>query len=450
MAHPVTHPQLGSLSRRGLLGGALGAAATLGLSACGAGSSGRPGQQQSVSGDGGKSGYDGPDVTLAYWHGLTGGDGPIMKKLTDAFTKEHPTIKITTTPIAWAQYYEKLPAAVSQGKGPDVAIMHADTLATNAARQVVQPLDDVAKALGLAEADFAPIAWRAGQYKDQRYSIPLDIHPAGLYYNKTVMEKVGLDPEKPPTTGDELLTMLDTAKSKGVQGMWVSAISANGLLAQTILYQYGGRMVADDGSSLEFASDAAVSAINWLKDLIKNGYSPDKAAGDGDYVSFNNDKAMFMFNGPWMVTPLNGNKKLKWGAAPVPNIGGTQATWAGSHQFVLPRQTKVDENKSKASRVFLNWMSQQSLGWADAGMVPARNDVRATDEFAQKGPVTEFAKELDYIKFVPPIPGVADTLVEWAPAVNLAMLGKKDTKTALTEAQEKGNKILAQNQKKYA
>ena len=439
-----------SLSRRTLLGGALGLAATAaGLSACSPGSTSRPGQEASVSGGGGSEGYDGPPVSLAFWNGLTGGDGPIMRKLISQFNSEHANIKVTMTAIAWAEYFQKLPAAVSNGKAPEIGLMHADDLATNAARQVISPMDDVAEALKLTEDDFAPIAWNGGLYQDKRYGIPLDVHPAGLFYNKNVLEKIGADPEKPPTTGDELFAILDQAKSKGIQGMWTSALSVNGLSSQTTVYQYGGKMVSDDGLSAEFGEAPAQNAISWWKSLIDNGYSPKNAAADGDFVSFTNDKAAFMINGPWNTTPLNAIKKLKWGAAPVPNIGGEQLTWAGSHQFVLPRQQKVDENKAIASRVFVNWISQQSLTWATAGMVPARVTVLQDPEFAKMGPVTEFAKELDYIRFVPPIPGVNDVMPEWVTATSEAMLGKKPVDVALPEAAEKANKILAANQKKY-
>lgn len=437
------------VSRRGLLAGALGVAAAATVSACAPGSAAKPGQEQSVAGGGGSEEYTGPNVELAYWNGLTGGDGPIMRKLVTQFNSAHPNIKVTMTAIAWAEFFQKVPAAVSNGKAPDVGIMHADDLATNAARNVIQPLDDVATALKLTEADFAPIAWKGGIYKDKRYGIPLDVHPAGLFYNKTVLEKVGADPEKPPTTGDELMTILDQCKSKGIQGMWTSALSVNGLTSQTLVYQYGGKMVNDDGLSVGFAEDAGVKSIKWWKALIDNGYSPKNAAADGDYVSFTNDKSAFMINGPWNTTPLNDLKKLKWGAAPVPNIGGTEATWAGSHQFVLPRQIRPDENKQIASRVFVNWLSQQSLNWADAGMVPARNEVRQQSEFQSKGAVLEFTKELDYIHFFPPIAGVTDVLPEWTTATSNAMLGKEDIAAALGKGAERANKILAANQKKY-
>lgn len=439
-----------AITRRGLLGGALGTAVAAGLAGCSPGSAGAPGTQQSVAGAGGSQGYDGPDVELAYWNGLTGGDGPIMRKLVSNFNKEHPNIKVTMTAIAWAEFFQKVPAAVSNGKAPNIGIMHNDDLGTNAARRVIDPLDDVATALNLTEADFAPLAWNGGLYNGQRYGIPLDIHPAGFFYNKTVMEKAGLDPTKPPTTGDELMTQLETLKSKGIQGMWTSALSVyNGPTAHMLTYQFGGKMVNDDGLTVGWAEEPGVKAIQWFKDLIDQGYSPKNAAGDGDFVSISNGKSAFMFNGPWMTTPMDAVKGLEWGASPVPNVGGQQVTWAGSHQFVLPRQIKADENKAIASRVFVNWISQQSLGWADAGMVPARNEVRESPEFASKGPVTEFAKELDYIRFVPSVPGVTDVFTEYNQAVSSAMLGKQPVADALGQAAERANKILAANKKKY-
>jgi multiple sugar transport system substrate-binding protein len=444
-----------NISRRGLLGGALGTAAVAALSACSPGSAGSPGGQQSVAGGGGADTYEGPAVELAYWNGLTGGDGPIMKKMMNDFNKAHPNITVSMTAIAWADYYQKLPAAVSNGKGPDIGIMHEYSLATNAARQVLQPLDDVANALGMQEADFHPIVWAAGLYQSPgsnapvRYGIPLDIHPAGLYVNRTVMEKIGEDPDAPPTTGDQLMAVLDKAKSKGIQGMWVSALSVYGLEWQTLVYQYGGTMVNPDGLTVGWGGDAGVKALTFFKNLVDQGYSPENAAANGNDSSFQNDKSVFMLNGPWMTTPLSEKKGLKWSAAPVPQIGDSLQTWAGAHHFVLPRQVQADQNKAQASRVFVNWMSQQSLAWATAGMVPARASVRQDPKFAEMGAVTEFAKELDYVNFATGVPGLQDTEQVRNAAVSEAMLGKKDIATALGEGAEKANKILADNKKKY-
>jgi multiple sugar transport system substrate-binding protein len=66
-----------------------------------------------------------------------------------------------------------------------------------------------------------------------------------------------------------------------------------------------------------------------------------------------------------------------------------------------------------------------------------------------RAPSTEFANEVDYIKFVPPIPGVNDVMPEWNAAVSKAMLGKQDVAAAPGEAAGRANKILAANAKKY-
>ncbi|HZA03357.1 MAG TPA: extracellular solute-binding protein, partial [Propionibacteriaceae bacterium] len=309
-------PLQSALSRRRFLGLTGAAGLGLGLSACGPGSSSVPGQQQSVPGGGGAEGYDGPNVTLQFWNGFTGGDGPLMKKLVDKFNSEHPNIKVTMNVQQWADYYAKLPSAVTAGKGPEIAIMHVDSVATNAARRVIQPLDDVAQALNLTENDFAEVPWKAGIFNDQRYAIPLDVHPLGFYYNKTVMEKAGLDPEKPPMTADEYNSALDTLKSKNIEGHWATPFPFTGsMTVQSLLWQFGGSMFSEDASAVTWADEAGVKAMTWYSDLVKNGHSPNKLAQDADFVAFQNNKTAFNWNGIWAINTLKEKSDLEWGVA---------------------------------------------------------------------------------------------------------------------------------------
>src|SRR4028119_142046 len=182
-------------ARRGAGGGA-----GLFVAGCGGGAQNSP-AVQGAGGDGGKT-YEGPKVELAFWNGFTGGDGPFMRELVEQFSSENTNIDVKMNSVEWVDYYTTVPSAVRSGKGPDVGIMHSDQLGTNAARGVIIPLDDVSSALGLKESDFASLIWQAGMYNGNRYGIPLDSHPLGLYYNKALMEEAGLDPNKPPPTRD--------------------------------------------------------------------------------------------------------------------------------------------------------------------------------------------------------------------------------------------------------
>jgi multiple sugar transport system substrate-binding protein len=135
--------------------------------------------------------------------------------------------------------------------------------------------------------------------------------------------------------------------------------------------------------------------------------------------------------------------------APLPDIGGTKAAWAGSHQFVLPTLKTPDENKSTAARVFLNWISTKSLEWAKGGQVPARNSVRESAEFKALKEQATLATQIDDLHFPPAVAGIGDAMPEFDKALNLAVLGTKDPKAALSEAAGRATKILEANKKKY-
>ncbi|MEV6154384.1 ABC transporter substrate-binding protein [Nonomuraea sp. NPDC052129] len=439
---------LDNLSRRHALGLGLGAL-VIGATGCGGGGGG-PKQAQAPATTAAPTEYTGASVSLKFWNGFTGGDGPVMKKLVDQFNAEHQNIKVSMNVYKWEDYYAKVPAAVSAGQGPDIGIMHVDSVATNAARQVVLPLDDVANALSLTEADFSPPVWKAGVYKGARYSIPLDVHPLGFFYNKAVMKQAGLDPEQPPKTGEEYMTALEALKKAGIQGHWATPFPFTGSMQfGSLLYQNGGQHFADDAGVSRFAEDPGVQALTWLVDLVNKGYSPKNVGQDADFIALQNGKAAFNWNGIWSINTLKEIKNLEWGVAPLPQIGTKPAAWAGSHQFVVFKQRTPDQNKLTAAKVFINWISGHSLEWAKGGQVPARKSIRDGAEFAALKEQATIGTQIDYLYFPPSVAGIGDAFAAVDQAINAAILLKKSPKDALTEAAAKADKILEANRKKY-
>ncbi|CAN5792742.1 extracellular solute-binding protein [soil metagenome] len=433
------------LTRQDFLLLSAGAGAGFALAGCGGSST-----DLEKAGSGGKS-YNGPKVSLSFWNGFTGGDGPYMQQLVDDFNSQEENISVSMNTVEWETYYQKVPSAVQSGKGPDLGIMHIDQLPTNAARGVILALDDVASALKLKESDFVPVVWNAGVYNAKRYGIPLDIHPLGLYYNKSTMEKAGLDPDSPPQTKDDYMAALERMKSKGIQGHWMSPfLFTGGLTFQSLLYQFGGQLYNDDATKATFNSSAGVSALTWMVEVVENGYSPKDVAQDAELTAFQNGDNAFMWNGIWNINPLDDIKDLEWGAAPLPQIGSQKGAWAGSHNFVIMNKRGQDPNKVAASKVFINWVSQRSEEWAKAGQVPARNSVRDSKAFESLEWQPVFAEELPYVQFTPPEPGIADVYTgSLDPAINEAVLLKAEPEAALDEAASKANQLLKENKQKY-
>jgi multiple sugar transport system substrate-binding protein len=438
---------LGRLSRKEFLTLGAGVSAGLLLAGCGGGPENNPAVQGGTGGGGKK--YTGPNVELDYWNGLTGGDGPVMRDMVQQFNAEHDNIKVKMNTIEWAAYYQKVPTAVQSGKGPDVGLMHVDTLPTNAARQVVAPLDDLAKTLGWKPGDFVPAVWEAGLYNGQRYGIPLDVHPQACFYNKGALEKAGLDPDNPPQTGEDYMSALEELKAAGIQGHW--QYPSAGFTFQTLIWQLGGDLYNEDAAKATFNSDAGVEALTWMVDLVKKGYSPKNVGPGADFIAFQNGKNAFFWSGPWNINPFKEVKRLEFGVVPLPQIGSEKAAWAGSHQFVMMRQRTPDENSAEASKVFINWISRHSMQWAAAGQVPARASVRQDPEFKQElEEQYQFARQIPYLHFSPSVPGINEIFPNTVdPAANQAILLKKEPKPALDEAAAKANKILAENREKY-
>ena len=117
--------------------------------------------------------------------------------------------------------------------------------------------------------------------------------------------------------------------------------------------------------------------------------------------------------------------------------------------MTLPVQKSPDENKQQASRVFLNYVSEQSFEWAKGGQVPARNSVRESEEFKSLEYQPKFAEQIDVLHFPPTIPGIGDVGAEFDKALNNVMLGGKELKAELDASVERANKLLEANKKKY-
>jgi len=444
----MTATPTSGFSRRNFLGlsAAVGAAGF--AAACGGGSSGPPGTQQGGGGEFTGT-YDGPNVALAYWNGFTGGDGPFMKKLVEEFNAAHQNIKVTMTTIRWQDYYQKVPAAVLSGKGPDVGIAHQDNLASLAARRSIQPLDDLASELKLDESDFIPAVWQGGIYQDKRYGLPLDVHSLAQYWNTDQLAKAGL--QAPPTNKAEFDQAVAKMKSGGLQNpFWMPSLWPAHLIFYSLIWQNGGSPYSEDGKTATYNSPEGVEALTWMVDQIKSGNSPRNVAIDTQYNAFKTGKNAGTFDGIWQINDLKSTApKLKWALAPVPQIFDKPAVWSNGHNFVLMTQQKPDDNKLQASKIFIDWISKKSAEWAGSGMIPARNSAREDPSFAKQEQAV-IAKNIDAFHFLPAVPGIGDVGFQGIEqAVNKATLLQQEPKQALDTAAGVANKLLEENRKKF-
>jgi multiple sugar transport system substrate-binding protein len=372
-----------------------------------------------------------------------------MGKIVDAFNQANPNIKVTMT--TQRDYYIKLGTAQAADQLPDVAIVHADQLATQAWNNVIRPMDDVVSQMGLSEADYPAAVWAPGNINGHRYSIPLDIHPMTMYYNEDLLKAAGLT--APPKTKEEFEKAAAAMTQGANKGFDITSGFPVSQIFQMLLTQFGGSVFNEKGTEVAFNSDAGVQALQWMKDA-QSKYSAPKLAVDAELNAFKTGTVGMVWNGIWQISNVTGEGvEFAGKATAVPQIGTKMAVWAGSHQLTRPaHKAAADKCKDAGAAMFIRYVVDHSVEWAKGGQIPAANKVRSSPEFLAVHPQAEIAPSVENAFFPPAgVPGITDA--NGAPlddAIGAIMSGTAtDIKDTLDKAATRANGILTQNKGKY-
>lgn len=387
-------------------------------------------------------------VEIGYWTVFTGPDGRFMQNIVDEFNKANKGEIIVKPKVIFAnEYYSRLMSAVASGTAPDIGIMHTARICEFASKGILLPLDELSKKHGYSEADFAVPVWKAGVVNGIRYGIPLDIHPLGLYYNVDLLNKAGFS--KPPETMQEFIQIAQ-ACTKDLNGdghpdQWGYALTKmmNSNIFLSLLYQYGGKLISEDGSEPAYNSPEGAQVLQFMYDLYnKYKVCPENLSPDEDILLFKQKKIALYVQGIWVTSEFRDQKDLNFETAPIPQFGKKKAVWADSHNLVLFKQRKSDQQKTEATGKFIQYLLEHSLEWAKAGQVPARNEIRNSREFIQMKDQYAFARQEDYLVF--PAPTVYYDAI-WSPLeeqIRNVLLGIAKPEDALKRAADKARENI--------
>ncbi|QJC53157.1 ABC transporter substrate-binding protein [Paenibacillus albicereus] len=407
---------------------------------CSGNGNGNGGSNAAENGGKASGGGSGKATEILFWSPFSGSDGPFMKKIVDSYNSSQDAYKVKFVIQPNGEYYKQLDVALSTGKErPDLMIMHVDSVPTYQSKDQLQPVDDLASKAGIDAADFAEAPIKYATIDSKLYTIPLDIHPAVMYYNKDLFEKAGI--AAPPTNRAEFDAAVEklTDKDKGVYGYVVPTLWPQQFIFPSLVWQNGGELW--NGTDVAYNSPEAVEMVQWLRDMVEKGISPGNVQQDGENTLFLQGKNAIQFNGPWMKSQFD-EAGLNYGVAVMPQIGkAKKAVYAGSHGFVVPKAV-TDADKLAAIGDFLKFVSGDSLAWAESGQAVASNKVLESAEFKALEFQSTVAGSFADVQFAPNVLNWG-TIVEplWGELSN-AILGKKPAQQAMDDAVAKSRQAM--------
>ncbi len=159
-------------------------------------------------------------VTIQFWHAMSGDRIELIQGIVDNFMEDNPNI---TVEVQYAGGYNdtlnKVKSAYKAGNAP--AVFHSYEIGTLGMINsgLISPIDELAIKYG-EEIDwdnfFVPVQ-NYYKYQGQHYSMPFNSSTPLMYYNKTLFEKAGLNPNDPPETYSEIINAAKDLKANGVE-----------------------------------------------------------------------------------------------------------------------------------------------------------------------------------------------------------------------------------------
>ena len=234
-----------------------------------------------------------------------------------------------------------------------------------------------------------------GKVNDEIIALNWTLEPLVLYYNKIVMEKVGLDPDNPPDSLEELkqLSIRVNESNKDVYGFCLpfEQYEHSLMCIYVFLLAFNGGF-CDQIGNIIIDSEENVSALNWLADFYSRGGAPGIKSINDARILFASDKVAFFIEGPAgrgnfrQISGLGKDFDSHYGVVKIP-----KGPLGFSKSVLLAHSLSISKYCSDPVGAY-NWIEYLSTNEKNAklyfelfGMIPCNRNL-LEDEFFSKDP----------------------------------------------------------------
>lgn len=304
---------------------------------------------------------------------------------------------------------------------------------------------------------FYPQLWDMGKANGKSYGIPWLGHSICLIYNKTLLQKAGVDPEH-ITSLDNLVVALEQVEAKTTaKGIGLVGKNHNDLswMVNQFVYGFGAQLVDDTGTKVMINSEQAKEAILFYKDVLGKHAQPTWLNDTGVDVmnSFRKQEIAFEFQGVWGITDIEKNDKpFEVGLIKLNDIG--LKAEVGPMMLAIPANLS-DEKRADAEE-FIRYMisipAQERIMDGEYSpehdayypfRVPVRKDLGTSFIFQQYPQYWPFVEGFESPSIDVPVPKWQTIKDDYyAPGLSRIMSGELTIETFLQDIEQKGNVLL--------
>jgi len=340
---------------------------------------------------------------LEMWE-RSGGNAGMVDALVAAWNAANPDCAIKLTYIPHTEMVSKIAQGIASGEVPD--LMGMDLIYAPQFEDAGQLVDITDQIGGIPELTTAsPGHITVATYEDRLYGVPLYADVSALFYNKTLFEQAGLDPNKPPTSLAEIREYADaiTALGNDIKGYYLpgNCAGCNIFTVGPLMWASGAKIEAAAAGDEPLTGDGVKEVLQWARDMIAAGntHASDQAEnGETFHLQFGSGKVGMMGTGNFNITLARDQMvghEFEFGISLLPGVNsGDYASFIGGDLVVIPKgSTRVDDAVNFMK--FLLSDEVQVEVYAKALNLTTRSDMTDNEYFAAEPLVQDVAKALE-------------------------------------------------------
>lgn len=211
-------------------------------------------------------------VKVVWWHSMSGELGKAVDKLVADFNASQKNVVVEAVfQGTYDESLNKMKASMDSKSGPALIQVYEIGSRFMIDSKAITPMQQFIDAEKFDVSALEENILNYYTFDSKLYSMPFNTSNPILYYNKDMFKAAGLDPEKPPTTYEEVA---EAAKKLTKDGQTGASFAIYGWFMEQFLANQGTELVNNGNGRTSPAtdsmlgSDAGVKTITWWKQMI--------------------------------------------------------------------------------------------------------------------------------------------------------------------------------------
>jgi sn-glycerol 3-phosphate transport system substrate-binding protein len=334
-------------------------------------------------------------VSITFWHGLTSSNEKTLEALIQRFNASQN--EVVVNPIYQGSYNDCLNKFLaSSGRAGELpAVIQIEDISTQLMidSQEITPVQDFIDREGYDLSAFEPRVLDYYRVGDRLYSMPFNLSSPILYYDKNDFREVGLDPEKPPQTLEEVKAYSEKLLLKDGSGN----ITRSGIALEISPWYFeqmlakAGALYVDNGNGREGRAAEAVfngpegkAIFEWWSDMVGSGLAFNvgrNPSGADHLLAIGSNRVSMTIGSSAALRPVfdaleAGVQGVELGVGPMPAAqspdGGIVV--GGASLWIVKARPEAEQEAAWKFLKFLVGAEQQAEWYAGSGYFPIRTD----------------------------------------------------------------------------